>query len=68
VEAPFLVDARLIWTVELKEDFDFAVEFESKANKVQGQLHDLIALLPSDAVPLRTEPWIAGAVRVQMSS
>ncbi|KAJ7896306.1 hypothetical protein B0H14DRAFT_3612274 [Mycena olivaceomarginata] len=42
VEAPFLVDVRLIWTVELKEDFDFAVtvEFESKANKVQGQLHN----------------------------
>ncbi|KAJ7804306.1 hypothetical protein B0H14DRAFT_3774855 [Mycena olivaceomarginata] len=67
VEAPFLVDARLIWTVELKEDFDFAVEFESKANKVQGQLHNLIVLLPSDAVPLRTEPWIAGAFEDGMS-
>ncbi|KAJ7346417.1 hypothetical protein DFH08DRAFT_1081173 [Mycena albidolilacea] len=67
VEALFLVDARLIWTVELKEDFDFAFEFQSKANKVQGQLHDVIALLPSDAVSLRTEPWIAGAFEDGMS-
>ncbi|KAJ7874547.1 hypothetical protein B0H14DRAFT_3131024 [Mycena olivaceomarginata] len=35
VEAPFLVDVRLIWTVELKEDFDFAVEFESEESKTK---------------------------------
>ncbi|KAJ6523334.1 hypothetical protein B0H19DRAFT_1201873 [Mycena capillaripes] len=67
VQALFLVDPRLTWTVEYNEDFDFAVEFDSKANKVQGQLHDVIALLPSDAVPLRTEPWIAGAFEDGMS-
>ncbi|KAJ7807355.1 hypothetical protein B0H14DRAFT_2609758 [Mycena olivaceomarginata] len=38
MEALFLVDARLIWTVE---DFDFTMEFESKANKVQGQPHNV---------------------------
>ncbi|KAJ7709138.1 hypothetical protein B0H14DRAFT_3525296 [Mycena olivaceomarginata] len=66
-KALHLVDSRLTWTVDLDEEFDFAAEFESKADKVQGQLHDVIALLPSDAVPLRTQPWIAGAFEDGMS-
>ncbi|KAJ6450466.1 hypothetical protein C8R45DRAFT_1114022 [Mycena sanguinolenta] len=52
-QAQFLVDVRVVWTVELDKNFDFAVEFESKATKVQGQLHDI--------------PWIAGAFLDGMS-
>ncbi|KAJ7700160.1 hypothetical protein B0H14DRAFT_2648921 [Mycena olivaceomarginata] len=43
------------------------MEFKSKANKGQGQLHNVIVLLPSDAVLLQTEPWIAGTFEDGMS-
>ncbi|KAK6995695.1 hypothetical protein R3P38DRAFT_3223671 [Favolaschia claudopus] len=49
-----------VW-LEAEAAFDFATEFDSKANRIQAQIHDVVRLLPKVAVPLRTQEWIASA-------
>ncbi|KAF8147226.1 hypothetical protein K438DRAFT_1989807 [Mycena galopus ATCC 62051] len=36
-------------------------EFDSEDSRIQGQLRDIIALLPGDARPIREQDWIASA-------
>ncbi|KAJ7343740.1 hypothetical protein DFH08DRAFT_701960, partial [Mycena albidolilacea] len=60
-EALFFRDPVAIWEVEEDVTFDVKREFDSKVNFIQGQLRYLLAMLPSDARPLRKERWIMGA-------
>ncbi|KAJ7040606.1 hypothetical protein C8F04DRAFT_1177944 [Mycena alexandri] len=47
----------------IEEDLTFEedTEFESEHSRIQGQLWDVIALLPRDARPIRDQDWIASA-------
>ncbi|KAJ7347477.1 hypothetical protein DFH08DRAFT_868078 [Mycena albidolilacea] len=65
-EAIFFIDEQAIWTVEAKDDFDYATEFASKDSRIQAQIQDLLRLLPNDARSLRKEDWIAGAFMDRM--
>jgi hypothetical protein len=38
------------------------IEFDSQDSRVQGQLRDIIALLPGDARAIRDQEWITSAV------
>lgn len=48
-----------------EEDPTFSedTEFESEKSCIQGQLRDIVALLPADARAIHDQEWIASAVR-----
>ncbi|KAJ7448975.1 hypothetical protein FB451DRAFT_1375214 [Mycena latifolia] len=61
-ESLFLVDPQRIWTVNEDDNFDSDNEFEDEDTRIQGQLRDVLGMLPSDAQPLRKSPMIDAAV------
>ncbi|KAJ7051723.1 hypothetical protein C8F01DRAFT_1262517 [Mycena amicta] len=54
----FFVDINKVGTTPLDDSFDPATEYDNKANKVQGQIRDVLDVLPEEAKSKRTEPWI----------
>ncbi|KAJ7493652.1 hypothetical protein FB451DRAFT_1387808 [Mycena latifolia] len=60
-ESLFLVDPQRIWTVNKDDSFDSDNEFEDEDTRIQGQLRDVLGMLPSDAQPLRKNPMIGGS-------
>ncbi|KAJ7675412.1 hypothetical protein B0H14DRAFT_2656480 [Mycena olivaceomarginata] len=60
-ESLFLVDPQCIWTVNEDNSFDSDNEFEDENTQIQGQLRDVLGMLPSDARPLRKNPMIGSS-------
>jgi hypothetical protein len=63
-ESLYLVDPQRIWTVNEDNSFDSDNEFEDENTRIQGQLRNVLGMLPSDARPLRKNPMIGGSVGV----
>ncbi|KAJ7486612.1 hypothetical protein FB451DRAFT_1227644 [Mycena latifolia] len=55
--ALFLIDEDVM-NMEEDEDFDFDHEFDSAQNELQGQLRDILAVLPGDVKPKITQRWV----------
>ncbi|KAJ7811932.1 hypothetical protein B0H13DRAFT_2383572 [Mycena leptocephala] len=56
-EAIFLIDDDIMDTVA-DTSFDFAKEFDSSKNERQGQLRDILAILPDDVRPKVNKRWV----------
>ncbi|KAJ7710512.1 hypothetical protein B0H17DRAFT_1324231 [Mycena rosella] len=56
-KALFLIDDDILDTEET-QDFDIDQEFDSTENECQGQLRDILALLPNDVRPKISQPWV----------
>ncbi|KAJ7153831.1 hypothetical protein C8R46DRAFT_1042208 [Mycena filopes] len=56
-----LTDAHVLLATEEDPNFKDKEEFANDASRIQGQLRDVIALLPADARPIRGQAWIASA-------
>jgi hypothetical protein len=63
-EAIFLIDDDIMDTVA-DASFDFAKEFDSSKNERQGQLRDILAILPDDVRPKVNKRWVQDSVRNQ---
>ncbi|KAJ7136491.1 hypothetical protein C8R43DRAFT_1109967 [Mycena crocata] len=55
--ALFLIDDEVLNTAE-DESFDPDHEFDSAENEIQGQLRDVLAVLPDDLRPKLNQPWV----------
>jgi hypothetical protein len=51
-----------LFAVEEDHNFDDNDEFKTESTRIQGQLRDVLALLPEEALAIRQQGWIAGAV------
>ncbi|KAJ7606245.1 hypothetical protein FB45DRAFT_878742 [Roridomyces roridus] len=56
--ALFVFDEESLWSVDQDERFDLSQEFKSDDNRVQGQILDVLAVLPADVRALRQEEWV----------
>ncbi|KAJ7095547.1 hypothetical protein C8R44DRAFT_749104 [Mycena epipterygia] len=56
-KALFLIDDDIMNTQEDK-DFDIDQEFASTNNERQGQLRDILSVLPDDVQPKINQPWV----------
>lgn len=65
-KALFLIDEEVM-SLEEDENFDFSREFEARYLEIQGQLQDILHILPVDARPARKELWIQGAVSARIT-
>ncbi|KAJ7698857.1 hypothetical protein B0H14DRAFT_2649340 [Mycena olivaceomarginata] len=53
-----------ISTTEEDEDFDVDHEFDSTDNELQGELHNILALLPNDVRPKINQSWVQAQSKV----
>lgn len=58
----FLIDDE-VFDLKLDEEFDFSCEFESLENELQGQLYDIVSVLPVDVKSKIHQEWVQDAVR-----
>ena len=58
----FLIDDD-VFDLELDEEFDFSCEFASPENELQGQLYDIVSVLPADVKSKIRQEWVQQAVR-----
>ncbi|KAJ7107585.1 hypothetical protein C8R44DRAFT_987085 [Mycena epipterygia] len=54
-------DIHILLATEEDPTFHEDTEFDTEKSRIQGQLRDIIALLPTDARALREQAWIASA-------
>jgi hypothetical protein len=59
-----LIDIHILLATEEDPNFSKDTEFESEKSRIQGQLRDVIARLPSDARAICDQEWIGSAVRL----
>jgi hypothetical protein len=56
------VDETKLFASEEDPNFNDDIEFQSDTTRIQGQLRDVLALLPEEALEIRQHKWIASAV------
>ncbi|KAJ6625193.1 hypothetical protein B0H10DRAFT_2212199 [Mycena sp. CBHHK59/15] len=56
----FLIDDE-VFDLKLDEEFNFSCEFESPENKLQGQLYDIVSLLPVNVKSKIHQEWVQQA-------
>jgi hypothetical protein len=61
-QAIFLIDDDVMNTEE-DNSFDFDKEFDSTKSERQGQLRDILAILPDDVKPKIKQRWVQDSVR-----
>jgi hypothetical protein len=61
LKALFLIENGISITEE-DEDFDVDHEFDSTDNELQGELRDILALLPNDVRPKIDQSWVQDSV------
>ncbi|KAF7344094.1 hypothetical protein MVEN_01699100 [Mycena venus] len=59
-KALFLIDDE-VFDQKLDEEFDFSCEFESLDNELQGQLYDIVSVLPVDVKSKIHQEWVQRA-------
>ncbi|KAJ7115713.1 hypothetical protein C8R44DRAFT_983722 [Mycena epipterygia] len=57
----FITDIQGVLATEEDPTFREDTEFETEKSRIQGQLRDIIALLPADARAFREQDWIGSA-------
>jgi hypothetical protein len=59
----FFVDDERVWAVQKDEMFTRTKEFDSDEGRIQGQLLDVLDVLPEDVHEWRQDEWLSLAVR-----
>lgn len=54
----------VIFGAELDDDFEEEHRFESRRNRIQGQLHEIRDCLPDSLLDFMQSPWLHHAVRL----